>query len=343
MEHNIYMKRCLQLASNAIGYTYPNPLVGSVIVHNGKIIGEGWHTKQGEPHAEVNAIHSILDESLLKDSTLYVNLEPCAHFGKTPPCANLILEKKIPKVVVGTVDIHSKVAGKGIELLKNNGVEVIVGVLEQECKAINRRFFTFHDKKRPYIILKWAQTQDNFIAPLQKEVQQPVWITNNLSQQLVHQWRSEEQAILVGVNTILQDNPSLNTRHWIGNNPLRLVIDPHLKTNESHSIYKEGKSVIFTFKEAQNTTNITFFQLNPSQSIPQQVCNYLYEKEIQSLIVEGGTFTLQKFIEEGFWDEARVFIGNKIWKNGIKSPQIPSYPYKTQYIEDDTLLFYQKI
>jgi riboflavin biosynthesis protein ribD len=343
MEHNKYMERCLQLASNAIGYTYPNPLVGSVIVHNDKIIGEGWHSQQGEPHAEVNAIDSVYDKSLLKESTLYVNLEPCSHFGKTPPCANLILDKRIPKVVIGTVDTYSKVAGRGIELLKNNGVEVILGVLEQECKEINKRFFTFHDKRRPYIILKWAQTQDNFIAPLQKEDKKPVWITNNHSIQLVHQWRSQEQAILVGANTILQDNPSLNTRHWVGNNPLRLIIDPHLKISKDYSVYKDGKSVIFTFENAQNTPNVTFYKLNTEQSIPQQICNYLYQNQIQSLIVEGGTFTLQKFIDEGLWDEARVFIGNKIWKNGIKAPKLDYSPNKIQYIDKDILLSYQKI
>ena len=210
-----YMQRCLSLARKAIGYTYPNPLVGSVIVHEGKIIGEGWHAKAGEPHAEVNAIASVKDEKLLKESTLYVNLEPCAHFGKTPPCADLIIEKEIPKIVIGCVDINSKVAGKGIERLRQAGREVMVGVLEAECQALNARFFTFHAQQRPYIILKWAQTRDGFIAPLQQEQQKPVWISNAFSQQLTHLWRAQEGAILVGKHTVEKDNPSLTTRHWL--------------------------------------------------------------------------------------------------------------------------------
>ena len=220
-----YMQRCLSLASKALGYTYPNPLVGSVIVHQGKIIGEGWHTKAGESHAEVNAIASVKDSSLLKESVLYVNLEPCAHFGKTPPCADLIIEKEIPKVVIGCMDIFSKVAGKGIERLQKAGCEVVVGVLEDECRALNTRFFTFHSKGRPYIILKWAQTRNGLIAPLHQEQQTPVWISNEFSQQLTHLWRAEEGAILVGRTTVERDNPSLTVRHWVGKNPLRLVIE----------------------------------------------------------------------------------------------------------------------
>ena len=242
----LYMQRCLFLARKAIGYTYPNPLVGSVIVHKGKIIGEGWHTKVGEPHAEVNAIASVKDKSLLKESTLYVNLEPCAHFGKTPPCADLIIEKKIPKIVIGCIDINSKVAGKGIERLRQAGREVIVGVLEAESQALNKRFFTFHAQKRPYIILKWAQTRDGFIAPLQQTQQAPVWISNAFSQQLTHLWRAQEGAILVGKHTVEKDNPSLTTRHWVGNTPLRLVIDNEHSLAKTLAIFQGDPTVVLT-------------------------------------------------------------------------------------------------
>ena len=207
--HENYIKRCLELAKNGLGTTYPNPLVGSVIVYNNEIIGEGWHRKSGEPHAEVNAINSVKDKSLLSKATIYVSLEPCSHYGKTPPCCDLIIKHKIPNVVVGTIDPNSKVSGSGIKRLQENGANVTVGVLEKECNELNKRFFTFHNKKRPYIILKWAESQDGFMAPLGKEKQEPVWISNTFSRQLVHKWRSEEQAILVGTNTVLDDNPKI--------------------------------------------------------------------------------------------------------------------------------------
>ena len=223
--HEKYIKRCIELAKNGLGATYPNPLVGSVIVYKNKIIGEGWHQKAGAPHAEVNAINSVKDESLLNKSTIYVSLEPCSHFGKTPPCSDLIIAKGIKKVIIGTVDPFAEVAGRGIKKLMEAGCEVQVGILEKECQDLNKRFFTFHQKKRPYIILKWAQTTDGFIAPKVQEKREPVWITNQYSKQLVHKWRSEEQAILVGTNTAIADNPKLNTRLWNGKNPVRVVID----------------------------------------------------------------------------------------------------------------------
>jgi diaminohydroxyphosphoribosylaminopyrimidine deaminase/5-amino-6-(5-phosphoribosylamino)uracil reductase len=225
-EVNIFMKRCLELASKAEGMTYPNPMVGSVIVHEGKIIGEGFHLKAGGPHAEVNAINSVSDKSKLKDSTLYVNLEPCSHFGKTPPCADLIIANSVPRVVIGTLDTSEKVSGQGLSRLKNAGCEVITGVLEKECRRLNRRFFTFHEKNRPYITLKWAQSADGYLDMIRTSDQNtgPNWITGNPERVLVHRWRAGEQAILVGAGTLRVDNPKLNVREWTGNNPLRLVL-----------------------------------------------------------------------------------------------------------------------
>ena len=332
-----YMQRCLFLARKAIGYTYPNPLVGSVIVHEGKIIGEGWHTKAGEPHAEVNAIASVKDKDLLKESTLYVNLEPCAHFGKTPPCADLIIEKEIPKIVIGCVDIYSKVAGKGIERLQQVGREVIVGVLETESQALNKRFFTFHAQKRPYIILKWAQTRDGFIAPLQQAQQAPVWISNAFSQQLTHLWRAQEGAILVGKHTVEKDNPSLTTRHWVGNNPLRLVIDNDNSLFKKLAVFQGDPTVVFTSVQATDTPHISFAPLSSSVSMPKQVCNYLYEQQVQSLIVEGGAQVLQQFIDEGLWDEARIFVGSSQFSDGLKALQLRGDLIATQEIEGDYL------
>ena len=332
-----YMQRCLFLARKAIGYTYPNPLVGSVIVYKGKIIGEGWHTKAGEPHAEVNAIGSVKDKNLLKESTLYVNLEPCAHFGKTPPCADLIIEKEIPKIVIGCVDIYSKVAGKGIERLQQAGREVIVGVLEAESQALNKRFFTFHAQKRPYIILKWAQTRDGFIAPLQQAQQAPVWISNAFSQQLTHLWRAQEGAILVGKHTVEKDNPSLTTRHWVGNNPLRLVIDNDNSLSKKLAVFQGDPTVVFTSVQASDTPHISFAPLSSSLLMPKQVCNYLYEQQVQSLIVEGGAQVLQQFIDEGLWDEARIFVGTPQFSVGLKAPQLSGNLITTQEIEGDYL------
>lgn len=324
-----YMQRCLSLARKAIGYTYPNPLVGSVIIHEGKIIGEGWHAKAGEPHAEVNAIASVKDKNLLKESILYVNLEPCAHFGKTPPCADLIIEKEIPKIVIGCVDINSKVAGKGIERLRQAGREVMVGVLEAECQALNARFFTFHAQQRPYIILKWAQTRDGFIAPLQQEQQKPVWISNAFSQQLTHLWRAQEGAILVGKHTVEKDNPSLTTRHWVGDSPLRLVIDNDHVLPKTLAVFQGDPAVVLT--------------ISPNFSMPKQVCNYLYERQIQSLIVEGGAQVLQQFIDEGLWDEARIFVGDTRFSEGLSAPQLQSDLQAIQPIATDLLLIYRNL
>ena len=235
--HEKYINRCIELAQKGLGNTYPNPMVGSVIVHNDKIIGEGWHHIAGEPHAEVNAINSVQDQSLLKKSTIYVSLEPCSHYGKTPPCSDLIIAKEIKKVVIATVDPFAEVSGRGIKKLLSAGCEVIVGVLEKEAQELNKRFFTFHQKKRPYVILKWAQSEDCFLAPEDKETREPVWITNKYSNQLVHKWRSEEQGILVGTNTAILDNPKLNTRLWEGKHPTRILIDQNLRTPQNSALF----------------------------------------------------------------------------------------------------------
>jgi len=316
------MRRCLELAKNGLGTTYPNPMVGSVIVCDGKIIGEGWHKKSGEPHAEVNAVNSVKDKSLLKKSTIYVSLEPCSHFGKTPPCCDLIIENGIPNVVVGTVDPNKKVAGNGIKKLIEAGKNVTVGVLEAECNELNKRFFTFHKKKRPYIILKWAESRDGFIAPLTKSEQKPVWITNAFSRQLVHKWRSEEQAILVGTRTAIDDNPKLDVRDWTGRNPIRIVLDQNNRiAKDSHIFDNQSKTIIFSNASiAINEENSIFEAIDFKQNLAKQVVNILYNHQIQSVIIEGGAKTLQTFINENLWDEARVFIGNCTFENGITAP-----------------------
>ena len=328
--HEIYIKRCLDLAKNGLGTTYPNPMVGSVIVHNGKIIGEGWHKKAGEAHAEVNAINSVKNKSLLKESTIYVSLEPCSHFGKTPPCSDLIIHHKIPNVVIGTIDPFAKVAGNGIKKLTEAGCKVTVGVLESKCNELNKRFFTFHQKKRPYIILKWAETADGFIAPKARDKKEPVWITNPYSRQLVHKWRSEEQAILVGTQTVLDDNPSLTVRDWTGNNPVRIVLD------KKNKIPKEN----LIFDSSARTFLVSESDINYNESIAKQIVALLFEKDIQSVIIEGGNKTLQTFIDENLWDEARVFKGNTIFSSGTNAPVITEKIIAQKKIVNDQLVIY---
>lgn len=334
------MRRCLELAKNGLGTTYPNPMVGSVIVCDGKIIGEGWHKKSGEPHAEVNAVNSVKEKSLLKKSTIYVSLEPCSHFGKTPPCCDLIIENKIPNVVVGTVDSNIKVAGNGIKKLIEAGAKVTVGILETECKELNKRFFTFHEKKRPYVILKWAETQDGFIAPLTKLEQKPVWITNEFSRQLVHKWRGEEQAILVGTQTAIDDNPKMDVRDWTGKNPIRIVLDQNNRIPKDSHIYdNQVKTIIFSdITKAINEENTTFEIIDFKQILAKQILNVLYNHHIQSVIIEGGAQTLQTFIDENLWDEARVFIGNNNFSTGIKAPILALKNIEKHSIENDLLL-----
>ena len=331
IHHETYIKRCIQIAKNGLGNTRPNPMVGSVIVYDNKIIGEGFTSPFGENHAEVNAIHSVSNKDLLKEATLYVTLEPCSHFGKTPPCSDLIIKHNIPNVVIGCLDDNREVAGKGIQKLKDAGCKVTVGVLQDACKNHHKRFFTFHNKKRPYIILKWAETNDGFIAPETKNEQKPVWITNLFSRQLVHKWRAEEQAILVGTNTVINDNPSLTTRDWTGNNPIRIVIDKNKKLSKKQLIFNTKAETILISKN-----NIDF-----SENVAKQICNLLFEKNINSVIIEGGAKTLQTFINENCWDEARVFIGTATFKKGVKAPEFQGKLISEKHIITDNLKIYK--
>jgi len=322
--HEHYMKRCIALAKNGLGTTYPNPMVGSVIVHENQIIGEGWHRKAGEPHAEVIAIQSVKNQELLSESTIYVSLEPCSHFGKTPPCSDLIIEKNIPNIVVGTIDTFSEVSGKGIEKLKNAGRNVTVGVLESECQDLNKRFFTFHNKKRPYIILKWAESCDGFIAPATKDEQKPVWLSNEFSRQLVHKWRSEEQAILVGTQTVLSDNPKLDIRDWVGKNPVRVVLDKSGKIDANYFVKdNQTKTIILTeVKNCISNEHLIYEYCKFDALLPISICNILIKHQIQSVIIEGGSQTLQTFIDAKIWDEARIFKTEIVLKNGVNAPKI---------------------
>jgi diaminohydroxyphosphoribosylaminopyrimidine deaminase/5-amino-6-(5-phosphoribosylamino)uracil reductase len=343
--HENYIKRCIQIAKNGLGSTAPNPMVGCVIVVDNTIIGEGFTSPYGGNHAEVNAIQSVKNKELLKNATLYVTLEPCSHFGKTPPCSDLIITSEIPKVVIGTMDIHSKVAGRGIEKLKNAGCEVIVRVLEDECKIHHKRFFTFHSKKRPYIILKWAETLDGFIAPKSKSEKKPVWITNELSRQLVHKWRAEEQAILVGTNTVREDNPSLTVRDWIGKNPIRIVLDQHLRLDKNSNVFDaSAESLVITSKlEARSwkpEVKYATISWENQSSIAQEICNVLHQSNITSIIIEGGSKTLQTFIDENLWDEARVFTGNINFNEGVTAPTISAKLTSETQIVDDVLRIY---
>jgi diaminohydroxyphosphoribosylaminopyrimidine deaminase / 5-amino-6-(5-phosphoribosylamino)uracil reductase len=328
--HEFYIKRCIQLAQNGLGTTYPNPLVGSVVVHNSEIIGEGWHQKAGGAHAEVMAIQSVKDKSLLKNATIYVSLEPCSHFGKTPPCSDLIIHHKIPSVIIGTQDPFAEVSGNGIRKLKEAGCNVSVGFLEAECNELNKRFFTFHKKQRPYIILKWAQTTNGFIAPQNKELKQPVWISNQYSRQLVHKWRSEEQSILVGAQTVLDDNPVLTVRDWTGNNPVRIVLDKNCKISKESLIFDSSAKTILLSNN----------DLNDRESVVKQMVNNLFLNNVQSVIIEGGSKTLQSFIDENLWDEARVFIGDSYFLKGTKAPLLYQKSQEVKKINGDQLLIY---
>ena len=323
MNHEYYIKRCLEISKQGIGTTRPNPSVGAVLVVDDNIVGEGFTSPYGGNHAEVNAISSVKNDEDLNKATMYVTLEPCSHYGKTPPCADLIVKSGIKKVVIGCLDVNEIVAGRGIERLQNEGCEVVVGVLEKECKAHHKRFFTFHSKKRPYIILKWAQTQDGFIAPKNRVKQAPVWITQKVSRQLVHKWRGEEHSILVGTTTILDDNPSLDVRSWRGENPLRIVIDKDLKIPKDLKVYDDSvKTIFINQKVTTSNENLFFEKINFSKPIAHQICQVLFKHKVQSLIVEGGTKTIQTFIDENLWDEARVFSGLVKFNEGTKAPKL---------------------
>ena len=322
-----YILRSLEIAKKGIGLCAPNPAVGAVIVYDNKIIGEGFTSPFGGPHAEVNAINEVKDKSLLKQSTLYVTLEPCAHQGKTPPCANLIVKYQIPKVIIGCIDPNPKVAGKGIKILKDNGCDVTTNVLEKECLMHHKRFFTFQNKKRPYIILKWAQCSNGFIAPLSKSQQQPFWISNKLSQQYVHKWRTEEQSILIGYKTALEDNPELSARHYFGKNPVRFVIDNQNRLDKKMRVF--------------NNASLTYSLKSNSTKSVYDIVNQLYHKNMSSVIIEGGAKTLNSFIHENLWDEARVFIGKIKLIKGVKCPEMTTKKFEEKkYLNDKLNIFY---
>ena len=329
------MNRCLEIASKGLERVSPNPMVGSVIVYENKIIGEGYHKEYGKEHAEVNAIASVKDKSLLKDSTLYVNLEPCAHFGKTPPCSNLIIEHKIPKVVIGCVDTFSDVNGKGIIKMEKAGIKVSIGVLEKESRELNKRFFNFHEKRRPYIILKWAESKDGFIAP--KDQTAPFWMTCSDSKKLVHQYRAEEDAILVGRITAEKDNPSLTVREFTGKNPTRIVIDKDLKLSKKLNLFNnQAKTIIFNSIKTEEIDSNYYIKIDFNNLI-ENILQELYKQNIQSLIIEGGAKTLQSFIDKKLWEEARIFTANRTLVEGVKAPTLDGEIIFETKIDEDQL------
>ena len=328
------MQVCIDLALKGFPLAFPNPMVGCVIVHNDSIIGQGYHQKCGSHHAEVNAIASVENKELLEQSTLYVSLEPCAHFGKTPPCADLIVKSKIPRVVIGSLDTFSEVNGKGIQRLKEAGIEVLTKVLEKDCRAINKRFFTFHEKKRPYVILKWAQTTDRYIAPLNQK--EPLWISSPKSKTLVHLWRSQEQAILVGRKTAELDNPLLTTREVEGKNPIRIVLDRELSLNKDLLIFNDDAPTLVVNDKLSSENHLKVNIDNFAPSLLKE----LHSRNIQSIIIEGGTQTLYTFIEAKVWDEARVFTSKKTLGKGIQSPLIQSVINHSEIVGNDKLTYY---
>lgn len=336
-DHEKYMRRCFDLALLGKGNVSPNPKVGAVIVYNDQIIGEGYHKKYGQSHAEVNAIASVEDKNLLKESTIYVNLEPCCHWGKTPPCANLIIESKIKRCVISNKDINPKVYGGGIKLLQDNGIEVISGVLEEEGLFLNRRFFTNQKENRPYVILKYAQTLDGFIAPEGKGG----WISNEAMKVWVHKQRTEEDAIMVGYNTVLLDNPQLNVRHYSGRNPKRVVYDKYLTLSKEKNVFDNSQEtfILNYVKEGREENNV-FLKLNENKPFVEQVLERLYEQKICSIVVEGGEKTLNKFLEANLWDEANVIIGEKNFGKGVKAPIISQGLVLMENIGGDILKTY---
>lgn len=339
VSHEIFMQRCIQLAKIGEGNVAPNPMVGAVIVLDGKIIGEGYHQTFGEAHAEVNAINSVQDKSKLSNATIYVSLEPCAHFGKTPPCANLIVEHNFKKVVIGSRDPHSKVDGKGISILTENNIEVITGVLEKECNELNRRFFTFHKKERPFVFLKWAETKNGRIdnGGNKGDI---TWISCKETKTLVHKWRNENQAILVGRKTVENDDPTLTVREVSGTNPIRIIIDPQLNTLTSAKVYnKTGKAIVINLIKTEIDDNIEYVKLDNISC--SSILKLLFEKDIQSVLIEGGKSTLQSFIDSGLWDEAKRIIGNNSFEKGTAAPEIKNNPILSEIFFEDQIITYQ--
>ena len=341
-QDEIYMKRCIQLAKLGAAWVAPNPMVGAVLVHQDRIIGEGYHENYGSAHAEVNCIASVKpeDENLIPESTLYVSLEPCAHFGKTPPCSNLIISKKIPRVVIGCKDPFGLVDGKGIDRLKEAEIELTVGVLEEECRQLNKRFFCFFEKFRPYIILKWAQSADRQLAGGRKRV----YISNQESNRLVHRWRAEQMAVLVGTNTALFDDPELTARDWPGRNPLRIVVDLSLRLPYSLKLLNGvHNTVVINQLRDEDHVNLRYYRIDPKQSFTKQLIRALRELKVQSLLVEGGSQMLQTFINEGAWDEARVITNPKLHIGpGIAAPSLKEAALKAHAHAGEDIIHYYR-
>jgi diaminohydroxyphosphoribosylaminopyrimidine deaminase / 5-amino-6-(5-phosphoribosylamino)uracil reductase len=336
----LYMRRALELARLGMGQVSPNPLVGCVILHHDKIIGEGWHQRYGEAHAEVNAVASISDPSLLKESVVYVNLEPCSHTGKTPPCADLLIRHQVKKVVVANLDSNPLVAGTGIKKLRAAGIEVVTGILEKEGRELNKRFFTFMEKQRPFIILKWAETADGFIA---RENYDSKWISNEHSRQLVHKWRAEEDSVLVGSKTASHDNPELNVRDWSGRNPVRIVLDRFLRLNEKLNLFdRSQKTICYNVLKHEEHSNLSLIRVSEENFIGNVIAD-LYKQKIQSVIVEGGATILQAFIDAALWDESKVFVSDKSFGKGIQSPRLHGNLIGQESVFNDTLRTYQPL
>ncbi|HZI25504.1 MAG TPA: bifunctional diaminohydroxyphosphoribosylaminopyrimidine deaminase/5-amino-6-(5-phosphoribosylamino)uracil reductase RibD, partial [Chryseolinea sp.] len=328
-----------ELASLGQGNVSPNPLVGAVIVHQGKIVGEGWHKKYGGPHAEVNAVNRVIDKNILKESTVYVTLEPCSHFGKTPPCADLLIANNVKKVVVANVDPNPIVNGSGLHKLRASGIEVITGILDKEGRKLNKRFFTFIEKQRPYIVLKWAETSDGFIARKNFDSK---WISDEFSRQLVHKWRTEEDALLVGMRTAQHDNPQLNVRDWSGRDPIRIVIDRFLKLSPKLNLFDGSqKTLCYNVLKHEERTNISLLRIDEENFLTHLIDD-LYKRKIQSVIVEGGAMTLQAFIDAGLWDEARIFVSPQTFQNGIKAPELSGILANQFLLKNDLLKIYHQ-
>lgn len=340
------MRKCFQLAKQGLGNVQPNPMVGAVIVYRDTIVGEGYHERFGKAHAEVNAIHQVIDnfsnaDEILKESTLYVNLEPCSHYGKTPPCADLIIKHKLQKVVISNIDPFSAVNGKGIEKLKKAGIEVIQDVLRDEGYRINKRFFTYHSLQRPFVILKWAESQDGFISIAENT---RTAISGAEAKVLNHKWRSEEQAILVGTKTVMVDNPVLTVRDWVGNNPVRVIIDRELKLAKDLNIFNsDSKTIVFNNYKTEREDNIQYIQIDFYGLVPQFILFQLYLMEIQSLIIEGGAYTINEFIQYDLWDEARVFHSKIDLGKGVVAPVLQGRLDSKEDLGDDELFIYHRI
>ena len=339
--HEYFIQKCISLARKGALDVSPNPMVGCVIVNDGEIIGKGYHKEFGKNHAEVNAINSVKDKSALRNSILYVNLEPCCHHGKTPPCTDLIIKYNIQKVVIGCKDTFSKVSGKGIKKLKDNSVDVIYGVLEKDCVELNKRFFCYHIKKRPYIILKWAKSKDNFIAPINQE--KPFWMTSEKSKKLVHSWRAEEDAILVGRKTVVADNPFLTVRKSKGKNPKRIIIDKELLLDIKSNVFdNQADTIVFNNIKSATIDKTTYLKAD-FNNLNEDILNQLYNRNILSLIVEGGAITINSFIATNLYDEIRVFTADKLLKNGVNSPELPDINLiETNIINNDKLEIYKR-